>query len=300
MKKFFILASAAIVALASCAKTEVRYDNAEPQEIAFKQITDVMTKASDLATTVSLGVIAHYNTNGNLYFDNTQFTYEADPAAAWQADKYWPFEGNLDFTVYAPYGTAEYSSNVLTIDNVTAADGLYYGKQRYVNTSKIANVPVVLKHASAKITVKIKGSNLYTLTDLKLNGYNKTGNVKVTYGTSGNYDATAVETETGATPSDHQFLSSGSQGLTADPVAVGTECYVLPGAQTSFTLTFTQAAANPITFTKNINLSDNWVANHQYLYTINITADEIYLTATVEAWEPETPTSIDKTNTDLV
>lgn len=299
MKKFFILASAAIVALASCAKTEVRYDE-QPQEIAFKQLTDVMTKATDLATTVPLGVIAHYNTNGSLYFDNTSFAYEADPAAAWQADKYWPFEGKLDFTVYAPFGTAEYASNVLTIDNVTAADVLYYGKQRYVATSKVEKVPVVLKHASAKITVKIKGSTLYTLTDLKLNGYNKTGNVKVTYGTSGNYDATAVETETGATTSDHQFLSSGNQGLTADAVAVGTECYVLPGNQTSFTLTFTQAAANPITFTKNINLSDNWEANHQYLYTINITADEIYFTATVEAWEPETPTSIDKTNTDLV
>lgn len=300
MKRFFILASAAIVALASCAKTEVRYDNTEPQEIAFKQLTDAMTKASDLATTVPLGVIAHYTPDGSLYFDNTQFTYEAAPAAAWQADKYWPFEGNLDFTVYAPYGTAEYASNVLTIDNVTAADVLYYGKQRYVSTSKKATVPVVLKHASAKIIVKVKGSNLYTLTDLKLNGYNKTGNVKVTYGTSGNYDATAVETESGATPADFQFLSSGNQGLTADPVAVGDECYVLPGNQTSFTLTFIQDAENDITFTKNITLSDEWEANHQYLYTINITADEIYLTATVEAWEPETPTSIDKTNTDLV
>ena len=156
----------------------------------------------------------------------------------------------------------------------------------------------MLKHASAKIIVKVKGSNLYTLTDLQLKGYNESGNVKVTYGTSGNYDATAVETESGTT-ADFQFLPSGNQVLTADAVAVGTECYVLPGDQTYFTLTFIQDAENDITFTKKITLSDEWEANHQYLYTINITADEIYLTATVEAWEPETPTSIDKTNTDF-
>ena len=45
MKRFFILASAAIVALASCAKTEVVYKDA-PEEIAFKQITGVMTKST--------------------------------------------------------------------------------------------------------------------------------------------------------------------------------------------------------------------------------------------------------------
>lgn len=44
MKRFFILASAAIVALASCAKTEVVYKDA-PEQIAFKQITGPMTKA---------------------------------------------------------------------------------------------------------------------------------------------------------------------------------------------------------------------------------------------------------------
>ena len=42
MKRLFILA-AATVALASCAKTQVVY-NEEPQEIAFRQVENVMTK----------------------------------------------------------------------------------------------------------------------------------------------------------------------------------------------------------------------------------------------------------------
>ena len=294
MKKFFILASAAIVALASCAKTEV-VNTGEQQEIAFKQITGAMTKADPVKTVESLGVIAHYG--ASLYFDNTAFTWD-DAKKAYSANMYWPFEGKLDFTVYAPaVEKASYAGNTLEIEGVTAQKELYYGSQRYVETAKADKVPVVLKHASAKITVKIKGSNIYTLTDLKLNGYNKTGNVKVTYGTSDNYDATAVETKTGATTSDHKFLSSGNQGLTAEAVAVGTECYVLPGTQTSFTLTFIQDAANDITFTKNITLSDKWVANHQYLYTINITADEILFTAEVAEWE--TAADVNKTNADF-
>ena len=56
MKKIFILATAAIVAFASCMKTEV-VSNSEPQEIAFRQFTGSMTKAdpdpTDLASYAS-------------------------------------------------------------------------------------------------------------------------------------------------------------------------------------------------------------------------------------------------------
>ena len=47
MKRLFILATAAIVALASCAKTEVVYTDA-PEEIGFKAVTGAMTKAAIL------------------------------------------------------------------------------------------------------------------------------------------------------------------------------------------------------------------------------------------------------------
>lgn len=49
MKRLVILA-AAIVALASCAKTQVVY-NEEPQEIAFKTVSGVMTKGPVTGTT---------------------------------------------------------------------------------------------------------------------------------------------------------------------------------------------------------------------------------------------------------
>ena len=60
MKRLFILASAAIVALAACTKTEVVYTEA-PAEIGFKQITDVMTKAVPDGTQLpaTMGVYAY-------------------------------------------------------------------------------------------------------------------------------------------------------------------------------------------------------------------------------------------------
>ena len=104
MKRFFILASAAIVALASCAKTEVVYKDA-PEKITFKQVTDVMTKATNLSDQLTLGVFANEE-DGDVYFGNTAFTYSE---GTWGNNSaYWPYEGNLVFTVYAPAGTAAY------------------------------------------------------------------------------------------------------------------------------------------------------------------------------------------------
>ena len=100
MKRFFILATAAIVALASCAKTEVVYNDA-PEQISFKQITGAMTKAAHTLEDGNLGVFAHQGEDE--YFGNTPF---AGTSGSFTAAKYWPYEGTLDFTVYYPYVAA--------------------------------------------------------------------------------------------------------------------------------------------------------------------------------------------------
>ena len=76
MKKFFFCAAAAIVALASCSKTQVVYNDA-PQEIGFKAVTGAITKAvqptENEGFNQDMGVIA-YNTVGlSEYFTNAQF-----------------------------------------------------------------------------------------------------------------------------------------------------------------------------------------------------------------------------------
>ena len=109
MKRFFILATAAIVALASCAKTEVVYNDA-PEQIAFKQITGAMTKAFGNYTT--LGVFAYQDSKK--HFENYTFTH--DGVKGWtNPDAVWPYEGDLTFTVYAPAATATLEGNVLKL-----------------------------------------------------------------------------------------------------------------------------------------------------------------------------------------
>ena len=292
MKRFFILASAAIVALASCAKTEVVYNDG-PQEVAFKQITGAMTKEPTALTSGSLGVIAHYG--ANLYFDNTAFNWDAT-ASVFKANpaKYWPFEGTLDFTVYAPYGTASYAGNTLEIEGVTAQEELYYGSERYVGTAKKEKVPVVLKHTSAKIVVNVMGAELYTVKNVVVGNANKTGDVFVKY-----VDPLTVTTGGDIVKNNFELVpATETNGVALTAAATPLDaCYVLPGDQTYIDLTFVQSAATPITYTKRIALTGAWVANTIYTYNITITADEILFTASVKEWE--TADAVDKTNADF-
>lgn len=257
MKRLFFLATAAIVALASCSKTQVVYTDA-PDQIAFKQITDVMTKAPLEGT---LGVFA--NQGAVVHFGNTEFTLDA---GFWtNSTAYWPHEGNLEFTVYAPYkdGT-EYADNVLTLKEITAADKLYYGVERY-NTGKVASVPVVLKHVSAKITVNVTMNDPYTLTSITLDNATTVGNVTVTYN-----DPVVVATTVSTTKENLDVTSTK---------------YVLPGNQTQFTIKFKQGNLD---FTEVISLADaTWVANSEYIYNINVSSpDKIKFVATVvDSWD---------------
>ena len=263
MKRFFILASAAIVALASCAKTEVVYKDA-PEQIAFKQITGPMTKAALIGT---LGVIAHQGETQ--HFDNTQFTVSS---GVWtNASAVWPYEGTLDFTVYAPAGEAsfDYSTKTLTVEDVIAGESVYFGEKRYMNTAKTSNaIDVVLKHMSSKITVNVTMNSPYTFQSLTLNDCVTKGDVNVLYT---NPDAPVVSIKTSK--------ASGPQSITS-----GEPFCVLPKAQTSFTIVFTQGA---LSFTKNIPLSDNWVANSAYEYNISVASpDQINFNATVvDNWD---------------
>ena len=294
MKRSLILASAAIVALASCAKTDVVYTDA-PEAIAFKQVSGPMTKA---ALSGDLGVFAD-KTGGDTYFDNTQFT---NTGSAWTSDKLWPYEGTLDFTVYAPYNAeSEYTDNLLTLKNVTAGETIYYGEQRYVGKSKEENATTVnLKHASAKLEVTLKGASVYTVTSLTVSQVYQTGNVKVTYNDGiPNYNAASVTTES-STAADASFtITNGT--LSTDNTTALSPVYVLPGNQTTFEITFTQDnGENDVTFTKEIDLGETtWAANTAYAYTITITApDAIQLNATVvDSWD--SGTSADYDNDDL-
>ena len=174
--------------LASCAKTTVVYNEA-PEEISFKKVTNVMTKVE---TTLGdwkksdMGVYAvKTGDQTNVYLNNAQFAkhgvndYWSGGDGTTPKQYYWPFQGSLDFYVYAPYSANlafDSSNNKLSATTFTNADytndntysgasaynfncvDLMYGASVVTGSKRDDALPVSLKHALAKVIVKVSAS----------------------------------------------------------------------------------------------------------------------------------------------
>lgn len=311
MKRILIFASAAIVALASCAKTEVVYKDA-PQEIAFKQITGPMTKA-DPKLSGTMGVFAQYNntntsTVNEVYFGNTSFS-ENGSTGNWHATAnklYWPLEGNLDFTIYAPYdataNVVEYTpatnANVLVInvpDNKSAQTDWLYGSVRYHEKTKADNnLPVSLKHALSKISVTVKSENtdVFTITGLTLNNAFQSGKLTITYASNTPFTGTCVPSTPGSKETSYTYTKLGGSDIsntavTSAPISFE-DRLVFPsttsdGNDRYFVLEYKMAGSDTGLSAK-IPVTDAWETGKHYTYAITMTATEIYLTPTVASW----------------
>ena len=106
MKRILICAAAAIVALASCSKTQVVYNDA-PEEIGFKTVTGVMTKGPIEGTTLPTGkamMVYASKSKDNVeeythYFGPVPFGWK-DSYWGGTPAQYWPETGYLKFIAY--------------------------------------------------------------------------------------------------------------------------------------------------------------------------------------------------------
>ena len=134
MKRMFLFAAMACVALASCTKNEPVN---VPQEDAITFAAPVVglnTKAveinGDYPTDYNFSVFAHYYTEdyttfaaGKLYMDDVQTAYNST-LKAWNSttNYYWPKQGTLTFAAYSPSTVAaQYGATGLKFDNFTVA-----------------------------------------------------------------------------------------------------------------------------------------------------------------------------------
>lgn len=125
MKKLFLLAASAMMILASCSKTEVVYQDQDPQEIGLFSIVKKQTKAANSTTTFNHSnmIVAAYLAaveGGTVsdYFSGTVFT-KANDATYFTGGKYWPLQtATLNFLAVAP----ETQSNVATVFGVEVDD----------------------------------------------------------------------------------------------------------------------------------------------------------------------------------
>ena len=299
MKRLFILASAAIVALAACTKTEVVYKEA-PQEIGFNAVSGVMTKSSVALKESTMGVFAHRD--GALYFDNTSFK---DYTTHWGVSnvaqtRYWPVSGTLTFTAYAPYDDTNvtFTENTLKInaDNRVLASqkDWHYGTTRPVSAKTDENVDVTLNHALSLVEINIaKNTNVYLL-GVELLNTNQKGVCSIIYPTaipSWELDATSPTASTMA-------LYEPDNSETGDKLSADEKCtcLVIPTETLNaeaIRLTYKlEGSSSVLTYTTDgttYDLTGAWAYGKKYVYNITIGTSEIKFNPTVTDWTEVTP-----------
>lgn len=292
MKKFLLLTTAAIVALASCSKTEVQDLNG-PQEIGFKAIPYAMTKATTaLDGKTSMGVRADLGTT--LYFDNTEFAKKVNSKlwAAKNDPQYWPNSGKLDFLVYAPYSaSATTKTTSIEVATVPAETDFLYGAKHYKGISKGTDgVPVTLKHAKSQIAVTVQSdiADLYTVSKITLTNVETTGNVKIDYTVP---DAPVVTWDAKADPAAAAVeINTVDQTISQAkaPAAYGNPVMVLPGKATTLVIAYkmNQIKCPDITLT----LKETWEAGKKYTYNLQFVGNEILFNPSVDDWTAGTTT----------
>lgn len=182
MKKLFILAAAAVVALAACTKTEVERNDSL---IGFRVVKyTAQTKAynSLLDETANGSAVESFKTNA--WYHDAAGTYGSqvfmadqviapenttDPSywAPQGRNYYWPKTGHINFFSYAGYpaptakaeGSITYTDVAIdTLANILVADAAYHYKENTTNDNTIyqqnqvtEGVPTLFHHILAKV-----------------------------------------------------------------------------------------------------------------------------------------------------
>ena len=225
MKKFFIFAAAACVAFASCVKNEGPVATVDqPQEISFAapvlspNVKSANELCNDFPKDVKIGLWAYYYVNSTNSEWDAQFTnfgegtlymgkdqgglpieyYEGTvdgPGGTTSTVKtwkhavnryYWPKNGSLTFTAYAPYNAKNAAKASTTVSGVrfneyqvpvtpSAQEDLLYSERAYNKKAIDAEpglnatyqgVPLVFKHALSSVHFKVKAAADYSTTKL--------------------------------------------------------------------------------------------------------------------------------------
>lgn len=299
MKKFYVFAAVAIAALASCTKSEVVYNQGQ-QEIGFRQFTGSMTKANEALSgyASTMGVFAYHNVS-TAYINNGSFK-ETTTTGTWGGDPtkyYWPLQGTLDFTVYAPHQATgvDYVLNdkklkVTIADNSSEQIDYLYGKMWYNEKTKATSpVPVVLKHALSWVTINVGASEdgIFTVSSVLLEDTYQAGSYEVSYRIADNHTSTV---STSGSTVDMEFVEAGPWQPTTTLTACSASKFVVPSNQTSIVITYKMAGSDA-ELTASIDLSrgnttPKWETGKHYTYNITLKADEILFSPEVEDWTP--------------
>lgn len=294
MKRFFICAAAAIVALASCSKTEV-VNTSAPEEIGFKAVTGAITKALGEEAYENMGVFASKSTDGSVYFGNTEFVEGTDNVWTGATAQYWPLEESLDFALYAPFSNSadrDFDNNTLSIvvdnfsDQTDQTDWLY-GTEVITKSKTNDAMPVTLRHALAKIsatvTADLAGLKVISLvvTETVQNGTLTVNYAREDADLTDGDSRLSWDIDPESRTKNWELI--GENTLAKDSPVEG-YCYVIPSEQTSLELTYSlPESQTPLTYTHTFG-NASWVDGKSYTYNIKIGVNEIKFKPSVDNW----------------
>ena len=169
MKKYILIASAALLALAACTKVQ---ETSVEQEINFQVANYVQTKADASPvefTNLDFGTYAwhHAGTAVTAFMENEQVGKKGNEWKPLSHTFFWPKTGSIDFVSYSPYAQAggpavTENSIAYTAYTVSDVDVMYADRAQNqttnVETYFYNGVPTLFHHALAKLSFKVKAN----------------------------------------------------------------------------------------------------------------------------------------------
>lgn len=327
MKKLFLLATLAALALTGCVKSDEEI--VSEQEIAFSTVANKPTKAEvygPIAGTTypageHFGVYAYYtetdyatnSASAPLFMPNVEVEKDGTYWHNTTTKYYWPLTGKLTFAAYSPkaFGTGTVSSSCpagVKFTGYTASTALASQVDLCVtdlikDQTKQTAVATPFKHTLSQIVFTVAPKAMgYTVTSIVVNSITvKTVN---TVGTWSSTDGSFANGSWGTlgTPASYEVLGGTAKTLTLSSttaVAAGTPIIVIPqtcagyAIDINYTVNYTTSIHSTVTVTKNIAASSTWEKGKKYTYNLQFSLDEILFNPEVSDWTNATAVSYD-------
>ena len=317
MKKYIIIAAAALAASVACSKVEST--GGIQKEINFEVANSVSTKAftGSVYSNGAFGTYAWFN-NTDDFMVNEQVDLTGGAWKTVDHTFYWPKTGSISFISYSPFeGTSDtpgttpvVAKDKITYTDVTigTTDIMYADRATCSNNvdevedgaNSYTGVPTIFRHALAKVSFKVMANFTewddasttpashteweITLNSFKIGGFNTTGSLELNLNADGKSWDKPATTVDGV---DYYVWTSASgattgQELVTSPITLTTTAVDLEPA-TGFVLPQVLAAG---TQTVDVDahikttLSNGKVIEEDFVKTINIS--EI---STLKAWQ---------------
>ena len=311
MKKFFILAAAVCVTLASCVKNEPVATPEFGDEISFESpvLAPAVKATTDLPTNESFVVWAHPtatqwttgSTLGNVYMNAVEVTYQSTvwKAKATEGKYYWPKAGYLQFSAYTPkVEDAGFQANVdnngITFTNYVAGNetprDLMFSERTYDKNAN--NVAIVFNHALSAINFSFAKTTDadFTIKSVAITGVGSKSNFDQNLAIAANAQTTAAAWDTPTVPANYTVFSGTFDVPSTAGAPTYTEWYLIPqtfadDSEAAIVVTYTQGGYGETLFTATHNLAEStWVIGNRYTYNVSFGATEIQFAPKESEW----------------